>query len=127
MAGVNFPTRILLPQQGSSGGLLIGGDANLYRSGSIELKTDNVLRAGQQFRADTDQASYAALRSLRSAANSILDNYLGADVFTAFQILGSGQINWGPGGSTAPDTNLYRAGADVLKTDDALAIAGAGE
>jgi hypothetical protein len=33
-----------------------------------------------------------------------------------------GTINWGPGASTVPDTNLYRSAANVLTTDDSLAV-----
>lgn len=35
-----------------------------------------------------------------------------------------GTLNWGPGGSTVPDTNLYRSGTNVLTTDDSLVVAG---
>ncbi|AXB47318.1 hypothetical protein [Amycolatopsis albispora] len=36
-----------------------------------------------------------------------------------------GKHQWGSGGNTALDTNLYRAAADKLKTDDAFEVAGA--
>lgn len=36
----------------------------------------------------------------------------------------SGKQSWGPGGATAPDTNLYRSAAGSLKTDGALEAAG---
>jgi hypothetical protein len=36
----------------------------------------------------------------------------------------SGTMQWGPGGSGALDTILYRPGADHLKTDDAFSIGG---
>lgn len=57
----------------------------------------------------------------------------GDDAFTArqtsdsanmFGITVSGIHNWGPGGATAPDTNLYRSAANTLKTDDAFTAAG---
>lgn len=32
----------------------------------------------------------------------------------------TGKMNWGPGGSTDLDTNLYRSAADTLATDDAF-------
>lgn len=34
----------------------------------------------------------------------------------------SGRIEWGPGGATTTDVNLYRDSVDTLKTDDALVI-----
>lgn len=47
----------------------------------------------------------------------------GADTVPRFVIRGDGLIGWGPGGSTARDTNLYRTAANYLKTDDAFADA----
>jgi|GEM_PF-2910676 len=35
---------------------------------------------------------------------------------------GGGGLLFGPGGATAPDTNLYRAGVDTLKTDDSFTV-----
>lgn len=49
---------------------------------------------------------------------------LAADTQPAFRIMGDGDHDWGPGGSTAPDVNLYRSVADVLKTDDQFHAAG---
>jgi hypothetical protein len=37
-----------------------------------------------------------------------------------------GKLAWGIGGSSPPDTNLYRAGAGVLQTDGHLIIGGLG-
>src|SRR6516162_10595570 len=52
-----------------------------------------------------------------AAATRIISNSLVAtDTQPAWQVMGSGQFNWGPGGSTAPDTSLYRSGAAVLTT-----------
>lgn len=43
-----------------------------------------------------------------------------------FTLDASEKINLGPGGATAPDVTLYRAGADILGTDDSLQIAAGG-
>lgn len=40
------------------------------------------------------------------------------DTQDRWNIDASGRQVWGPGGSTVPDTNLYRAGANALQTDD---------
>src|SRR5262245_7162981 len=40
-----------------------------------------------------------------------------ADSQYRFTLDASGKIQWGPGASTAPDTNLYRSGVNTLKTD----------
>src|SRR6516162_8939163 len=53
-----------------------------------------------------------------AAATRIISNILASgDTQPAWQVLGSGKMNWGPGGTTAVDTNLYRSAASVLKTD----------
>ncbi len=35
----------------------------------------------------------------------------------------NGLMRWGPGGSTAPDTDLYRSGVGALATDGAFKAA----
>lgn len=46
------------------------------------------------------------------------------DTIERLEVLTSGEIQWGPGGSTSRDTNLYRSSANLLKTDDSLEVAG---
>lgn len=48
----------------------------------------------------------------------------GADTASAFVAYMDGKFEWGPGGSTLRDTNLYRLTANFLKTDDAFMAAG---
>jgi hypothetical protein len=63
--------------------------------------------------------------TVATAGNGAFSNRLiSTDTYPAFQVVGNGVIGWGPGGSTAVDTNLYRASANMLKTDDALTVAG---
>jgi len=62
--------------------------------------------------------------NLAAAASQIVANkLLAGDAQPAFKILGDGAHSWGPGSSTAPDTNLYRAAANTLKTDGAFTSA----
>lgn len=42
--------------------------------------------------------------------------------FAQFLLNINGKMNWGPGGATPQDTNLYRAQANVLATDDIFSI-----
>ncbi|ANZ35262.1 hypothetical protein BBK82_03405 [Lentzea guizhouensis] len=42
-----------------------------------------------------------------------------------FTIDFDGKHQWGPGGVTAPDTNLYRSTTDLLRTDDSFYVGGA--
>lgn len=59
-----------------------------------------------------------AYSALQVAADAVLQNkLLSADTQPAFRVKGDGKHEWGPGGSTAIDTNLYRLAAGVLKTD----------
>lgn len=49
---------------------------------------------------------------------------LAADTEPAFAVSAAGVIEFGAGGATVFDTNLYRSGVGVLKTDDSLTIDG---
>jgi Collagen triple helix repeat (20 copies) len=50
-----------------------------------------------------------------AAATRIIQNMLaGGDTQPAWRILGSGAMNWGPGGTSAPDVTLARGGAGYL-------------
>ena len=66
-------SQVWLPAQGSSGGLLIGGDANLYRSAANTLKTDDQLVVGSTLYHNTEQilgsnGSYFKILSTASTA-----------------------------------------------------------
>jgi hypothetical protein len=57
-----------------------------------------------------------------AAATRIIANELvGTDTQPAFRILGSGKMEWGVGGTTVPDVNLYRSAVGVLACDQAFA------
>ena len=91
-------------------GLNFGGTTNpakLYGAAEYQLTLDGHLRALSG--TTTSGAFYSSIES---------------DTVDRFAILADGKQEWGAGGSTARDTNLYRAGANILKTDDALWIAG---
>jgi len=47
----------------------------------------------------------------------ISNKLVGTDANPVWQVLGSGHMDFGPGGATATDTNLYRNAAGQLKTD----------
>ncbi|TAK89618.1 hypothetical protein EPO04_00725 [Patescibacteria group bacterium] len=105
----------------AAGGILFGADTNLYRSAADSLKTDDRLRAAVGFFADT--ATTVALQGSQTAVTAFIANYLiNGDTNAAFRIFGDGKHEWGAGGASATDTNLYRSAADVLKTDDMLRV-----
>ena len=57
-------------------------------------------------------------------ANAFAAYALGTDAQPTIKINGQGKIEWGPGGATLPDTNLYRGALNQLRTDDDLVIGG---
>ncbi len=84
-----------------TGGQIVIGDTNLRRDGANVLATDDLFRV---YRAAAGDNAI----SLRTPADTGASRWF---------INADGSMNWGPGGTTATDTNLYRAAADVLKTD----------
>jgi hypothetical protein len=61
---------------------------------------------------------YLLIDGIEPAGTRILTSKLvSSDAQPAFQLNGDGSLHWGPGGATAPDTNLYRSQANVLATD----------
>lgn len=98
-------------------GLTFGGatsPANLYSPGADVLASDQQIRSyfSPAFRAETTTSTGTAFRSLAVG-----------DTYGRLNIKTDGNIEWGSG-SAAADTNLYRGGADILKTDDSLWVAG---
>ena len=81
-------------------GQVIIGDVNIRRDSSNILATDDIFRIYRS--ASTDNA---------------LSVRLPTDTSSRFFMNADGNMNWGPGGSTATDVSLYRPEADVLKTD----------
>lgn len=73
----------------------------------------------------THTGSSGILLSLVTAdtASRLLEAGVSGDTNKRFVIFGDGQVEWGPGGSSGRDTNLYRNAADQLKTDDSLIVA----
>jgi len=95
-------------------------DTNLYRYTTNILRTDSQLRSVIGFFVDvlSGNVAYQAVQS--AAAYFLRNSILATDTQPAFQVMGDGRHQWGPGGSTALDTNLYRSAAGQLKTDSLL-------
>lgn len=126
-----------------AGGVKIGADVNLYRSGANVLKTDDDLVTALSlvvFAGAANQIQVGAAGAFpilyfgsaldtnlyRSGANTLKtdDEFLSGSSLTAFSG-DPGRIQVGAAGGTpiiyfgnALDVNLYRSGADALKTDD---------
>lgn len=108
------------------GGVTIGADANLYRSGANALQSDStlqVLRAG--FGTAPNATAPVAISRTVTAATAITVNVVG-DANARIQLKTDGSMLFGDGTAT-PDTNVYRSAANVLSTDDDLRVATVGK
>lgn len=93
----------------------VAGDTNLYRGGNDRLQTDDAFYVGNNI---FIQPTGGMTINLGGIATNVLTAGVPGDAESRFQIQETGKIEWGPGGSTARDTNLYRYGANGLATDD---------
>lgn len=82
--------------------------------------------ADMQELADAVDAALLPADTVAAAATRVIANLLAAgNTQPAFRIMGDGKHEWGAGGSTVPDVNLYRSGATELKTDNYFKTVGA--
>lgn len=58
-------------------------------------------------------------------SDPLFSGYVAGDTQPRVRIDGDGSYNWGPGGSAAPDTDLYRTGVAQLTTGGSLILGGA--
>ncbi|MFC5053640.1 hypothetical protein [Saccharothrix xinjiangensis] len=56
------------------------------------------------------------------SGNRLLEGRRSGETHVGFLVDFDGRWQWGPGGSTPPDTNLYRSAAGVLRTDNNLVV-----
>lgn len=57
------------------------------------------------------------VKQLSSAGSDAITVFVDADTYARLKVEAGGRLTWGPGNGVG-DVNLYRDGADVLKTDD---------
>lgn len=106
--------------------ITIGGDTSIYRGGADQLATNDqflVLRsfAGPSLYIANSNAAAAGMSVvLGGTGTTILQGQVDGDTHQRFSIGIGGTLLWGLG-NAATDTNLYRNGASVLKTDGQLA------
>lgn len=92
-------------------------DTNLYRGGINILKTD-----GQIMSARSDGGA-GFFFNPATAIGFVFESWVGVEVQPRMRVTSTGTISWGPGGASAVDTNLYRWGANILKTDGQIVAA----
>lgn len=110
--------RVSLATTGNTGGLLIGGDANLYRSAADVLSTDDSLVVGVNL---TVSSLTTTRVPFASTSGLLVDS--AAFVYTT----GTGQLALSTTGSGAGlllggDAQLYRSAADILRTPDSFTV-----
>lgn len=93
---LNADGQLQLPTQGGTGGLLVGGDVNLYRGSANEWRTNDQLTI---IVGATSTVSFVSTVSGASPAY--------------YAMFGDGKMEWGSG-SGARDVTLSRRTADVL-------------
>jgi hypothetical protein len=59
-----------------------------------------------------------------AATDIVQQSGIAGEAQPRWQRQANGAMVWGPGGSTPPDTNLYREGANLLATDDSFYVHG---
>jgi hypothetical protein len=118
---------------GGVGGLTIGADVNLYRFGADFLKTDDTFivnnsNTGASLQVVSSHVTgngiYVSLETVTQPALRVIRSSV--DSNNRFSLDGNGLMTWGSG-TLAGDTNLYRNGVGVLRTDSDFSIGVAGK
>jgi hypothetical protein len=115
--------QLQLDVQGSSGGILLGGDVQLYRGSAhnLDLAADDSLNvhnsAGDYVSlVSATASSYLQFYNTSATNEWLIAGFVGAESDPRFLVDVQGEIAWGDG-SGAGDTNLYRNSSGELKTD----------
>lgn len=94
----------------------------------VEIPNSSAAYAGRlitNFPGSTSATSLVRLAQTGAAASSrALATRGSGDTADRFFFDFDGKIQWGAGGSSSADTNLYRSAANTLATDDSLVVAG---
>ncbi len=108
---------------------LVSGDADdrfrIRSDGQLEWGSggaapDITLKRNSTFGLQINNA-FGILRA--NATDAAIQTAVTGDSVSRFTTLQDGKLLWGDG-TNAADTNLYRSGSDILKTDDALVVVG---
>lgn len=109
-----------------SGALIIGTGGLTLQSGGLTISSGNITHTGNVARTgDTSQTGKVATYGFSTLSPGFTTT-VGGDAQDRYRVMASGLTEWGNGTDTR-DTNLYRAGADQLATDDDLVFATTGK
>jgi hypothetical protein len=89
--------------------ITLGGDVNLYRSGTDLLRTDDIFQAYQHLTLGAGTSSYAFVAAVDG------------DSVRRFVVTCKGGLSWGDG-TNSRDVTLYRSAENTLRTDDRFHI-----
>jgi len=106
----------------NSGNLGIGNKTPAARL-HTELNTNGNIIIARNTTVDGNTTANI-ISQTQTTSSRIFQGGLQSDTVNRLSIEASGLIEWGAGGSTARDTNLYRSNANELKTDDAFVAVG---
>lgn len=102
-------------------------DTTLYRGGASILETADMIQSDVAGRAFYASAGYFHGERASTSSTLLVGTVTGdTGGNETFFVTANGAISWGPGGSTARDTTLYRNAANRLKTDDLVDATGMG-
>jgi hypothetical protein len=98
--------------------------AGLTSTGDINISNSDAVNPVVSI---TNTHSAPAASILRIYANAVADSSFGirvtGDTVNRFHVGSDGKIQWGAGGSSSLDTDLYRASAGQLQTDESFTAA----
>jgi hypothetical protein len=108
----------------STGAAALNGGGSSSSTGSFTFT--RTTGAGEAIRVINSTATGVGIRVQVTsyATDRILTGQLNADTVDPFAIYGDGQMQWGPGGSTARDVTLSRISAGVLGTNGDWTVRG---
>lgn len=105
----------------SNGKVTLGGSDG--SSGSVQVNRNS---AGIALTVNTNLAGATGATAVAitplDATSRLIQSNVAAETTARFVAFADGKQEWGAGGTTGRDTNLYRDRADVLRTDDALKV-----
>ncbi|MFI8351333.1 hypothetical protein [Streptomyces sp. NPDC085596] len=92
-------------------------------NGSAQYNSTLRLASGRQINVGASGSTATIAVTNAATTTDLLSARVTGDTQDRFEIDTDGTHLWGPGGSTAPDVNLYRSGVNSLATDDNLSVA----
>lgn len=120
--GTNW-VRLLADNDASHVALAANGDLVFYTNTDAGNTVGSIITWGEKFRiAKNGSTTFTSfIRAIRdTAAGNTWSSQVTGDSQDRFAVRADGQVEWGPGGVAARDTNLYRVSANTLGTDDAF-------